>query len=150
MQQKIETVEQKPFEVPKLKKVAVKPKEEPPKEEPVLKKKTKVVAKKPKYEELPEIPDYERPELETYNKYEDEARQAEAKLQEISQGQKPQQATQSAAPEPEKTTKNGVAKPEILVEPEDARKLKMGRGSIPDDKSKDESVKLKKIPQAEV
>lgn len=49
--------------MPKLKKV-LKPKEEPKKEEV---KKTKVKISKPKkYEDLPEIPDYERPELEVY------------------------------------------------------------------------------------
>lgn len=50
-------------ELPKLRKV-VKKVEEPKKEEV---KRTKVkIAKPKKYEELPEIPDYERPELEKY------------------------------------------------------------------------------------
>lgn len=49
----------------RLKKAPEKPKEEP-KPEP---KKTKVrVAKAKKYEDLPEIPDYERPDLETYER----------------------------------------------------------------------------------
>jgi hypothetical protein len=151
MQQKTEIVEEKPFEIPKLKKVAVKPKEEP-KEEPAPKKKTKVaVTKKPKYEELPEIPDYERPELEKYNKFEDELREAEAKKQQVTAGLKPQQGVESSVAEPQTAMKNGVAKPEKpQVEEEDPRKLKMGRGSIPDDKNNDEKVKLKKVPQAEV
>lgn len=69
----IVTTEQKPEEVakveepiklPTLRKVAVAPKEEPKKVEV---KKTKVkIPKAKKYEELPEIPDYERPELEVY------------------------------------------------------------------------------------
>lgn len=51
-------------ELPKLKKTAKPPKEEPKKEEV---KRTKVkIPKAKKYEDLPEIPDYERPELEKY------------------------------------------------------------------------------------
>lgn len=54
---------QQPEQLPKLRKL-VKPKEEPKKEEP---KRTKVkIPKVKKYEDLPEIPDYERPDLEVY------------------------------------------------------------------------------------
>lgn len=54
-------------ELPKLKKVTKKV-EEPKKEEV---KRTKVkVPKAKKYEDLPEIPDYERPELEVYEESE--------------------------------------------------------------------------------
>lgn len=51
-------------ELPKLKKTAKPPKEEPKKEE-VKRAKVKIPKAK-KYEDLPEIPDYERPELEIY------------------------------------------------------------------------------------
>lgn len=72
---------EEPIQLPKLRKVAVAPKEEPKKIEV---KKTKVkIPKAKKYEELPEIPDYERPELEVYeasdfdpNKASEEARHA--------------------------------------------------------------------------
>lgn len=65
LEQKPEEVKvEEPIQLPKLRKVAVAPKEEPKKVEV---KKTKVKIQKPKkYEELPEIPDYERPELEVY------------------------------------------------------------------------------------
>lgn len=58
---------QKPEELPKLKKV-LKPKEEPKKEE--VKKTKPKVQKAKKYEDLPEIPDYERPVLEVYEESE--------------------------------------------------------------------------------
>lgn len=55
-------------ELPKLRKALIPtPKEEPKPESPKPKIKAKVKAK-PKYEELPEIPDYERPVLEKYEK----------------------------------------------------------------------------------
>lgn len=47
-----------------MRKVQVKPKEEPKVAE--VKKTKAKIAKPKKYEELPEIPDYERPELEVY------------------------------------------------------------------------------------
>lgn len=57
-------------ELPKLRKTSItQPKEEPKLE--VAKPKVKSKPKgKPKYEELPEIPDYERPQLEKYEKSE--------------------------------------------------------------------------------
>lgn len=69
---KIQIIEEnKPVEeLPKLRKTSIaSPKEEPKPE--VAKPKSKAKPKqKAKYEELPEIPDYERPVLETYEKSE--------------------------------------------------------------------------------
>lgn len=66
----------------RLKKAPEKPKEEP-KPEP---KKTKVrVAKAKKYEDLPEIPDYERPDLETYERTEMDEKERERKAFECPQ-----------------------------------------------------------------
>lgn len=57
-------------ELPKLRKTSIAaPKEEPKPETAKPKAKAKLKAK-PKYEELPEIPDYERPQLEKYEKSE--------------------------------------------------------------------------------
>lgn len=101
--QKPEVVQQ--LEVlPKLKKV-VKPKEEPKKEEV---KRTKVkIPKAKKYEDLPEIPDYERPELEVYeesafdpNKFD----KTDTPLQ------KAEKATESRIDAAETPIKNGLPK----------------------------------------
>lgn len=93
----------KPGEIPKLRKVAEKPKEVP-KEEP-KKVKRKVVAK-PKYEELPEIPDYERPELEKYEKTDlDEKEREKAQKQLPTKTEKPQMSTVE-----EGTVANGLPK----------------------------------------
>lgn len=91
--------------LPKLRKVSVVPKEEPVKKEV---KKTKVkVPKAKKYEELPEIPDYERPQLEVYE--ESDFNQSKAGEKQIirptAQTQHGTEHTQSPEPEP---TKNGI------------------------------------------
>lgn len=88
---------QKPVELPKLKKVELKPKVEPQKAEET-KKKVKV-SKPKKYEELPEIPDYERPVLEVYEQSEFDPNKPEKKL--TTPGPQIQNATSLAAPEPE-------------------------------------------------
>lgn len=83
-----------------LKKIQQKPKEEP-KEEP---KKAKVkIPKAKKYEDLPEIPDYERPELEQYEKSEFEPSKAEKQF--ITPTEQAKQATLTAMPEEEKADK---------------------------------------------
>lgn len=100
------------IELPKLRKVAVAPKEEPVKKEV---KKTKVkIPKAKKYEELPEIPDYERPELEKYeaSDFDPTVRQHEPLKHAVptaagADGQQPQQATVGQTPPEPK--KNGLA-----------------------------------------
>lgn len=104
MDQKIE--ESRIEELPKLRKVAPKVEPEKPKEEPKKKKVVKPKAKK--YEDLPEIPDYERPELEKYERNEFEASQREKAISTpVSQ---PQQATPSVAEPAEDKPKNGLPK----------------------------------------
>lgn len=91
-------------ELPRLKKV-LKPKEEPKKEEP---KRTKVkVQKAKKYEDLPEIPDYERPELEVYEESQfDPSKATKAVEQPTQQAKTPVESTAEAI-EPKK---NGLPK----------------------------------------
>lgn len=94
--------------LPKLKKVEVKPKEEPKK---AAEKKTKAKVSRPKkYEELPEIPDYDRPVLEVYEQSDFDPTKPERKLS-VSPAQ-PQQATQAEVEEiqiePKKTSKAQV------------------------------------------
>lgn len=85
--------------------------EEPKKpEEP---KKTKVkVAKAKKYEELPEIPDYERPVLE---KYEETAFDATGpgERTKLSPLQKPESGVRSKTEKPAEPAKNGL--PKVMV-----------------------------------
>lgn len=100
------------IELPKLRKVAVAPKEEPVKKEV---KKTKVkIPKAKKYEELPEIADYERPELEKYEASDfdptvrtNEPLKHAVPTEAAADAAQPQQATASlSAAEPKK---NGLA-----------------------------------------
>lgn len=100
------------IELPKLRKVAVAPKEEPVKKEV---KKTKVkIPKAKKYEELPEIADYERPELEKYeaSDFDPTVRTHEplkhaVPTEAASDAAQPQQAIASLSPAEPK--KNGLA-----------------------------------------
>lgn len=99
------------LQLPKLRKVSITPKEEPVKKEV---KKTKVkIPKAKKYEELPEIPDYERPQLEIYEESEFSQNKAGEK-QLIIPTQQTQQATQhkQEADEP-LVAKNGLGKVQI-------------------------------------
>lgn len=74
----------------RLKKAPEKPKEEP-KPEP---KKTKVrIPKAKKYEDLPEIPDYERPDLEIYEKTDLDEKEKEKKAFEPPQIREPDEET---------------------------------------------------------
>lgn len=102
--QKPEVVQQ-PEEIPKLRKV-VKKVEEPKKEEP---KRTKVkIPKAKKYEDLPEIPDYERPELEVYEESEfDPTKMEKAVPTPLQEMEKPAESAQQPAQQP---TKNGLPK----------------------------------------
>lgn len=104
IQQQPEPV-QKVEELPRLRKVE-KPKEEPKKEEV---KRTKVkLPKAKKYEELPEIPDYERPELEIYEESEfDPTKQQQQSVPTPVQLSEKGVEGQVAVPEP---TKNGLPK----------------------------------------
>lgn len=95
--------------MPKLRKVAEKPKEEAvKKDEP--KKTVKKVTKKPKYEELPEIPDYERPQLEVYEKSEFDPTDFSRRTS-ISRLEKPNLETAKTTAEP---VENGVTKVKLL------------------------------------
>lgn len=102
--------------IPKLKKV-VKPVEEPKKEEV---KRTKVkVPKAKKYEDLPEIPDYERPELEVYQESEFEPSKLEKGLQvPLKQAEKPTESQVEGLAPP---AKNGL--PKVCNHKNDAFKL---------------------------
>lgn len=104
IQQKIEEV--KVEELPKLRKVEVKPKEEPAKKE-VTKTKVKIPKAK-KYEELPEIPDYERAELEKYEESEFELNKKAGEREELTATAKPQRGVESI--QEEEAPKNGLAK----------------------------------------
>lgn len=79
--------------------------EEPKKEEV---KRTKVkVAKAKKYEDLPEIPDYERPELEVYEESEFDPSKLSKPLNETLQPSQTPVESQAQAAEP---AKNGLPK----------------------------------------
>lgn len=106
--QKPEVAQPVEIELPKLKKVA-KPKEEPKKEEP---KRTKVkIPKAKKYEDLPEIPDYERPELEVYEESEFEPTKLEKGIEvPMKQAEKPTETIL----EPTELPKNGLPKVSIF------------------------------------
>lgn len=95
-----------PIEVlPKLKKVA-KPKVEEPKKEEVKRAKVKIPKAK-KYEDLPEIPDYERPELEIYEESAFEpSKMAKAVDEPLKKSEEPVVSTAEVV-EP---TKNGLPK----------------------------------------
>lgn len=95
--------------LPKLKKV-VKPKEEPKKEEV---KRTKVkIPKAKKYEDLPEIPDYERPELEVY----EESAFDPTKLEKTDTPlQQPEKSVESRVDAPKTPIKNGLPKVSLFV-----------------------------------
>lgn len=87
-----------------------KPKEEPKKEEV---KKTKVkVAKAKKYEDLPEIPDYERPVLEVYEESEfDPTKMQKSVDTPLKQSEQPGSQTATA----ETPIKNGLPKVSFLL-----------------------------------
>lgn len=92
--------------MPRLRKVEKKV-EEPKKEEV---KRTKVkVPKAKKYEELPEIPDYERPELEVYEESAFDAL-APGERTKLSPLEKPQIGVESKIEKPIEPIKNGVQK----------------------------------------
>lgn len=102
--QKPELISQ-PEVLPKLKKVA-KPKEEPKKEEP---KRTKVkIPKAKKYEDLPEIPDYERPELEVYEESEFDPSKLEKGV--ATPSKKAEQAIETKLEPAAEPAKNGLPK----------------------------------------
>lgn len=95
--------------MPKLKKV-LKPKEEPKKEEV---KRTKVkLPKAKKYGDLPEIPDYERPELEVYEESEFDPSKATKPGEQPSQKSEAGVESQAESLEP---TKNGLPKVSCLL-----------------------------------
>lgn len=91
--------------MPKLKKLA-KPKEEPKKEEQPKRTKVKLPKAK-KYEDLPEIPDYERPELEVYEESEfDPSKATKAVERPTQQSEKPVESMAETI----ESKKNGLPK----------------------------------------
>lgn len=101
---------QKPEILPKLKKVELKPKEEPKKAE---EKKTKPkVSKAKKFEELPEIPDYERPVLEVYEQSEFDPNKPEKKVSTplVQSQQATSKQAEESQPEPKK-----LEKPQVIL-----------------------------------
>lgn len=90
----------------------MKPKEEPKKEE--VKKTVKKVVKAKKYEDLPEIPDYERPVLEVYEESEfDPTKLQKSVATPVKQTEQP--GVQSATAET--PVKNGLPKVSFLLSP---------------------------------
>lgn len=96
--------------MPKLRKVEKKV-EEPKKEEV---KKTRVrVPKAKKYEDLPEIPDYERPELEIYEESEFDASKRDKSVESLA---KPADRAVESKSEPEiERDRNGLPKVDFLI-----------------------------------
>lgn len=135
---------EKVIELPKLRKTA--PKEEPKEEKKPEKPKTKVKkVAKPKYEELPEIPDYERPELEKYEKSDFDPTDFSKKTEVPKKMEKPTFELQK----PDQTitdVKNApAAKQKVVIEEPEDRKLIMGKGVLKDDDTKKDSAVLKPV-----
>lgn len=129
--------------IPKLKKVEVKPKEEPKKAE---EKKVKTKVSKPKkYEELPEIPDYERPVLEVYEQSEFDPTKPEKK--EATPVAQAQQATKAEPIEtPAEAKKPVKAQKEIVQnEPEPKKGLVLGKGKLPEEAKNEGLPTLKPV-----
>ncbi|XP_039968284.1 muscle M-line assembly protein unc-89-like [Bactrocera tryoni] len=133
-------------ELPKLRKTSITiSKEEPKPEPPKPKTKAKVKAK-PKYEELPEIPDYERPVLEKYEKSEFAASDFSRELDIPTKMQKP--VLDSEKNEPEKgILKSGSPKKEKAdqVSADESTGFKVGKGKIPEDDTDVDSPSLRPV-----
>ncbi|XP_023159078.1 muscle M-line assembly protein unc-89-like isoform X10 [Ceratitis capitata] len=133
-------------ELPKLRKTSIATPKEESKQEPA---KTKAKAKpktKPKYEELPEIPDYERPVLEKYEKSDFEASDFGRELDIPSKMDKPVLEIEEKAPE-KVVLKNGVAKKENVdhIPVEQPQGHKVGKGKIPEDMTGVDSASLRPV-----
>lgn len=129
-------------ELPKLRKASVK---EVPKEEPKpVKAKAKAKAKpKPKYEELPEIPDYERPVLEKFEKVDLDPTDFSKKTEIPKKMEKPTFELQKPVEEIIEVKKGPAEKQKIVIEEPEDRKLIMGKGVLKDDDTKKDSAVLK-------
>lgn len=131
-------------ELPKLRKTA--PKEEPKEEKKPEKPKAKAKPKaKPKYEELPEIPDYERPELEKYEKTDLDPTDFSKKTEIPKKMEKPTFEIQKPAEEIVEVKNGHAPKQKAVVEKPEDRKLIMGKGVLKDDDTKLDSAVLKPV-----
>lgn len=136
--------ETKAEELPKLRKTA--PKEEPkePEKKPE-KPKAKVKKVKPKYEELPEIPDYERPALEKYEKSDFSPSDFSKKSEIPKKMEKPTFEIQSPDDDIIDVKHTPAAKQQIVIEEPEDRKLIMGKGVLKDDDTKKDSATLRPV-----
>ena len=130
--------------MPKLRKSA--PKEEP-KSEPE-KPKTKAKAKpkpKSKYEDLPEIPDYKRPELEKYEKSDFVPTDFSKKTDVPLKMEKPTFEIEKPKIEVAEVKNGHPEKQQIIIEEPKDRKLVMGKGNLKDDDNDKDSAKLRPV-----
>lgn len=138
-------------ETPELLKARLKKAPEKPKEEPKVEpKKTKVrVAKAKKYEDLPEIPDYERPDLEIYEKTDIDEKEREKKAFEPPQIRVPEAETLKEVEAKRKGSyQRGAANENGVAESPEAQ---MRKGSLrPISETEALSSTLKSIPVPQV
>ncbi|EDW50927.1 GM26811 [Drosophila sechellia] len=145
--------EPKPDEgLPKLRKASIaQVKEEAKPAAPKLKAKAKA---KPKYEELPEIPDYERPQLEKYEKSDFTPSDFARDLEIPNKMEKP--IIDSGKKEPAVLAqKNGIPKKTDIIEQyaEEPKGLKVGKGKQPDEGDGRDGAVLKPViiePEKEI
>lgn len=135
--------ETKAEELPKLRKTA--PKEEPkePEKKPDKPKAKGKPKAKPKYEELPEIPDYERPDLEKYEKSDFTPSDFTKKTDIPKKMEKPTFEIQTPDDEVIDVKHTPAEKQKIVIEEPEDRKLIMGKGVLKDDDTKKDSAVLK-------
>lgn len=130
-------------ELPKLRKTSTKEEPKAPEKKPE-KPKTKAKAKaKPKYEELPEIPDYERPVLEQYEKSDFVPTDFSKKTDVPKKMEKPTFEIEKPAEEIVEVKHAPAEKQKIVIEEPEDRKLIMGKGVLKEDDTKKDSAALK-------
>lgn len=155
-QKKIEEAAQQPatLELPKLRKVEKKEEVVEKKEETTEQKKkvVKKVVKKKVYDDLPEIPDYERPALEKYEKVLDDPVSAGRQRTSLTPLAKPEQASVDKLKAEQESVpyKNGLGKKDVDEPDQNTRKLSMGKGELKNNNLTAESVKLKPFGKPEV
>lgn len=131
-------------ELPKLRKTA--PKEEPKEEKKPEKPKAKAKPKaKPKYEELPEIPDYERPALEKYEKSDFTPTDFSKKTDVPKKMEKPTFEIQGPAEEIIEVKNAPAEKQKVVIQEPEDRKLIMGKGVLKDEEIKKDSAVLRPV-----
>ncbi|XP_059218729.1 twitchin isoform X21 [Stomoxys calcitrans] len=132
-------------EFPKLRKTSIAQPKEEPKPEPT-KPKTKTKTKpKSTYEDLPEIPDYERPQLEKYEKSEFDPSDFSRELNIPNKMEKPILDTAKKTKEVvEKTALPKIQTPEEKTV-EQPKGFKVGKGKLIEDTTKKDSATLKPV-----